>query len=420
MHGPDSSETSLLRVRPFLYLLTTRAASNAANQMLAIAAGWTIYDLTNSPFLLGIVGLVQFMPALCLALIAGHAADYRERRMILRVCYSIEFCVAIGLFALCSLDHPPVALFYPLLFCNAVARTFEGPSLQSMLAGLVPRPLLGRAVATNSMASRISLLLGPTGGGFLYALGAQADFFACGLLVLVAGVASWFLPRQPPAPRGEETTWQSLFGGLAFIWRTKPMLGALSLDLVATLFGGVTALLPIFARDILHIGPWGFGILRSAPALGGLVVAILLSRYQLGRRGGWFMFVGMAVYGVGTTLFAFSENAFLSIFLLFIVGMGDMLSGVTRQTLIQVLAPDDTRGRVLAVNSLSNSTAGQLGMFESGLAAAALGVEGSVIFGGIAVLTTTGLWAYYFPALHQIDWKAQVMGHKAKPGKALS
>ncbi len=398
MPGQDVRPTSLFSVRSFLLLFLTRMGSNTANQMLAVAAGWQIYDLTRSALNLGLVGLVQFLPphSRCPTLVSGHAADYQDRRLILRCCYTVEFCVAVGLVVVSGMQAPPVLMFYGLLFCNGVARTFEGPSLLSLLPVLVPRELLGRAVAANSMVSRISLLFGPSIGGLLYAFGPRADYVTCGALVSVAAVSSWLLPVPPPAPPRETQDWRTLFGGLAFIWRTKPMLGAMSLDLVATLFGGMTALLPIFARDILHIGPWGSGLLRSAPALGGLVTAGILSRFPLGRRGGWFIFIGMGVYGIGTIAFAFSHNAVISILLLLMIGMGDMLSGVTRQTLIQILAPDDTRGRVLAVNTLFNNTAGQLGMFESGVTAAWFGTAGSVIFGGIAVLTVTASWIRLF------------------------
>ena len=412
MQGQSVHPTSLLSVRPFVLWFATRMGSNTANQMLAVAAGWQIYDLTRSPLNLGLVGLVQFLPPLTLTLVSGHMADYRDRRWILRCCYTVEFCVAAGMVLLAGMRAPPLLLFYGLLFCNSVARTFEGPSLLSMLPTLVPRELIGRAVAANSMVSRMSLLLGPSIGGLLYALGARADYLTCGCLIAIAGVASWLLPPPPRAPPREQQDWRTLFAGLAFIWLTKPMLGAMSLDLVATLFGGMTALLPIFARDILHIGPWGFGLLRSAPALGGLVTAGLLSHFPLGRRGGWFIFIGISVYGLGTIAFAFSHNAVLSILLLLIVGMGDMLSGVTRQTLIQILAPDDTRGRVLAVNTLFNNTASQLGMFESGVTAAWFGTAGSVIFGGVAVLTVTALWIRLFPALHRLDWRKQVLEHR--------
>ncbi len=404
-------QMSVFGFRPFLLLFVTRLTSNAANTMLGVAAGWKIYELTASPLNLGLVGLVQFLPPLLLTLVSGHMADYGDRRKILRACYGVELLDAMGLIALLSSSSPSLPVFYFLLLVNAVARTFEGPSLQSLLPTLVPREILSRAVAANSMAGRISFLLGPSTAGFLYIIGPQVDFFCCAALVLIAGVASSLMPQPPVSQKRHDMNWASLFGGLAFIWRTKPMLGAMSLDLIATLFGGVTALLPIFANDILHIGPWGFGLLRSAPALGGLTTALLLSRFPLGRNGGWFIFIGMGVYGLGTVLFAFSQNAILSIFLLFIVGMGDMLSGVTRQTLIQVLAPEGTRGRVLAVNSLSNNTAGQLGQFESGVAAHFLGIEGSVIFGGIAVMSVTALWIKYFPALHRIDWRRQVTEH---------
>ncbi len=408
-HRADE-HASLFRVKPFVLMFTTRVSTTTANQMFGVAAGWHVYEATSSPFLLGLSGLAQFLPPLLLTLYAGQQADFRDRRMILRTCYAVEFCVAISLMILSGASTLWLPMFYGLLFVNAIARTFEGPSLQSLLPLVVPRAILGRAVATNSVAGRLSQLIGPTTGGLLFAWSPQAVYFACASLVLIAGVASNFLPASPPAPIGEGSEKPSMFGGLKFIWSSKPLLGAMSLDLTATLFGGVTALLPIFARDILEIGPWGFGILRSTPALGGLLTALILSRFPLGRRGGWFIFIGMSVYGVGTILFALSNMVALSIFLMFMVGMGDMLSGVTRQTLIQVMAPDDTRGRVIAVNGLFNNTAGQLGAFESGIAAELLGAQGAVLFGGIAVLSVTMLWVRLFPELHSLDWRKQVMG----------
>ena len=405
----SAGDISLFSVRPFRLMFLTRICTNAAVQMLGVAAGWRIYELTQNPLYLGLVGLVQFLPPLALTLISGHLADYGDRISILRVCYAVEFCVGVALAVLMGMDAPPLVLVYGLLLANAVARTFEGPSLQSLLSNVVPREILSRAIAANSMASRISFLIGPSSAGFLYALGPRVDFVCCAVLVAIAGVASSQIPRPPINPKSDTMNWRSLFGGLDFIWRTKPMLGAMSLDLIATLFGGVTALLPIFANEILHVGPWGFGLLRSAPAFGGLTTAFLLSRFPLGRRGGWFIFIGMGVYGLGTMLFAFSHSLVLSIAILYAVGAGDMLSGVTRQTLIQVLSPEGTRGRVLAVNSLSNNTAGNLGQFESGVAAWFLGVEGSVIFGGLAVVSVTLLWIRMFPALHGIDWQKQIM-----------
>ena len=408
MNNRSPERASLWGERGFVLMFSTRVATTTANQMFGVAAGWHVYEATSSPLLLGLAGLVQFLPPLCLTLFAGQLADFRERRIILRWCYAAEFVVALSLYFLSASPQLWLVAFFALLFTNAVARTFEGPSLQSLLPHLVPRAILSRAVAANSVAGRLSQLVGPTAGGLLFALSPQAVYAACASLVAIAGLASQMMPRI--APKSPDAERPSLFGGLSFIWNTKPLLGAMSLDLVATLFGGVTALLPIFARDILEIGPWGFGVLRSTPALGGLVVALILSRYPLGRRGGWFIFIGMATYGIGTILFAMSYSVPLSVLLMFIVGMGDMLSGVTRQTLIQVLAPDDTRGRVIAVNGLFNNTAGQLGAFESGVAAEFLGAQGAVIFGGVVVLSVTALWWRWFPELRNIDWRKQVMG----------
>ena len=293
---PVDPNTPLFRIRAFALLFTTRLASNTANQMQAIAIGWQVYDLTDSALNLGLIGLVQFMPPLLLMLLAGSVADRYNRRLILRCCYVIEFCMSTGLLVVTLQPHPSVPAIYGLLFVNACARTFENPCVPSLLPLMVPRVLLSRAIAAHVFAGRMSVLLGPSLGGIFYGFGAPIPFVICATLVMVAAIASFLLPNAPRSAR-PQVSWESLVAGFRFIWSCKAVLGAMLLDLVATLVGGVTALLPIYARDILDTGAWGAGVLRSAPAVGALLVGMIMTRIPIKRAGGTFIYAGFAVYG---------------------------------------------------------------------------------------------------------------------------
>lgn len=389
--------------RPFRLLFITRIAANTANQMQAVAVGWYVYALTGSALALGLIGLVQFLPPLGLSLLAGQIADHHSRRLILICCYAVEAAMSVGLLVLAAFfTHPVVALF-GLLLINAVARTFEGPALQSLLPFTVPRDTLMRAVSMYVSAGKMSQLIGPALGGLLYGLGAAVDFGLCAVLICVAVIASALLPMPPAPAERPKVTWDTLVAGIRFIRNEPTMLGAMSLDLVATLFGGVVALLPIFAGDILHINAWGFGLLRSAPAIGALVIATVLSRLQVTRAAGRVMFAAVAVYGIATIGFGLSERTVLSLGMLMTVGAADMLSVVVRQSIMQFATPDEMRGRVFAVNSLFTNTAGQIGMFESGVTADLFGAVGSAVLGGVVVIVVVLVWAWYFPTLRRVE-----------------
>src|SRR5580698_7038133 len=329
---PATPIPPLFHHRPFRLLFTTRVASNTANQMQAVAVGWLIYDLAGSALALGLIGLVQFLPPLCLTLPAGQVVDHFSRRHILIVCYAVELCVSLGLVVLATFFYRPVELIFVLLFINAVSRTFEGPALQSLVPSTVPRAILMKAVSAHVSAGKMSQLVGPALGGLLYGFGAGVDFGLCALLVLIAAIASALLPiPRMPAVR-PKVTWATVSAGIRFIWNQPALLGAMSLDLAAVLFGGVVALLPIFARDILHINAWGFGLLRAAPGTGGLIVATILTRLPVQRSSGRIMFTAVAVYGLATVAFGFSGHPALSLVLLMVVGAADMLSTVIRQS----------------------------------------------------------------------------------------
>jgi MFS family permease len=397
------TSTPLFRVRSFALLFISRLSSNAANQMMAVAVGWQVYELTGSALHLGLIGLVQFAPPLLLMLATGQVADRYNRRLILRFCYVLEFCASAGLLVVSALAQTSIAAIYMLLLLNAVARTFEQPAMGSLLPIMVPRPLLSRAIAAHVSAGKLSGLLGPSLGGLLYVFGPGVVYGTCSLLVLSASVASFLLPNPPAIVDRPKVSWDTLLAGFRFIWRCKAVLGAMSFDLIATLFGGVNALLPIYARDILVIGPWGAGLLRSAPALGALATAAVLARFPVTGAGGVFIYSGFAIFGAAVISFGLSTNVALSIFSLMVLGVGDMLSTVIRQTVVQMSTPDEMRGRVFAVNSLFLGTSGQLGSFRAGLTAAWLGAVGSVVLGGVAVFATVAIWIWLFPALRRVD-----------------
>jgi MFS family permease len=299
--------------------------------------------------------------------------------------------------------NPNITAIYIFLLVNAIARTFEQPVMQSLVPVMAPRVLLGRAIAAHVSAGKLSNLLGPSIGGILYVLGPDVAYGICTLLVLSAAVASFLMPNPPFPAEPPKVTWTTLSAGFRFIWRNEVVLGAMSFDLIATLVGGVTALLPIYARDILDIGPWGAGILRSAPAVGALMTAAVLTRIPVTGHGGLIIYVGFLLYGLGTTVFGLSTNVTLSLVALMVLGAGDMVSAVVRQTIVQVTTPDEMRGRVGGVNSFFIGCSGQLGSFRAGVMAAWLGAVGSVVVGGCAVFVTVALWLWLFPKLRRVN-----------------
>jgi MFS family permease len=400
---PIDTTTPLFSVRPFALLFISRLSSNSANQMMAVAVGWQVYELTGSALHLGLIGLVQFAPPLLMMLAAGQVADRYNRRLILRSCYVLEFCASAGLLVVSALPQTNITAIYVLLLLNAGARTFEQPALGSLLPIMVPRALLSRAVNVHVSAGKLSTLLGPSLGGVLYVFGPSVVYGICSLLVLSASVASFLLPDPPARAQRPQVSWDTLLAGFHFIWRCKAVLGAMSFDLIATLFGGVNALLPMYAHDILLIGPWGAGLLRSSPALGAVITAAVLARFPVRRAGGPLIYSGFAVFGVAVISFGLSTNVVLSILSLMLLGVGDMLSTVIRQTVVQMTTPDEMRGRVFAVSSLFVGTSSQLGSFRAGLMAAWLGAVSSVVLGGVAVFATVALWVWLFPALRRVD-----------------
>ncbi len=398
---PQNADHSLLRQPAFVQFWFARGATGFAFQMLSVAVGWQIYAMTHRAFDLGMIGLVQFVPSISLALLAGHVADRYERKRIVFVCQLVEGLAVLLLAAGSFLHWFHETAILSLIFVIGVAKAFEFPTLQALLPRLVPLPLYPRAMAASTSAMQTAMIAGPALGGFLYVAGPGVVYTVSGLLYLTAAFLMWRLRTDRPRVPREPPTLRTVFAGIGFIRHRPVVLGAISLDLFAVLLGGATALLPIFARDILHTGPWGLGLLRAAPAMGALCMGIWLAHRQLKRRVGHIMFASVAGFGLATIVFALSTSFWLSMVALVILGALDMISMVIRAALVQMETPDEMRGRVSAVNGIFINTSNQLGEFESGITAAWFGAIPATLIGGIGTLLVVGLWMWWFPVLRQ-------------------
>ncbi|NMC25074.1 MAG: MFS transporter [Serratia sp.] len=401
MLSPSVNSDSLLQHRSFVAFWIARASSSFGFQMLSIVVSWQIYSITGRAFDLGLIGLVQFLPSVLLALVAGHVADQFDRRRVVLLGQIAEWVAIAALAYLTLTHHVNEVVILSLIFIISTAKAMEAPSLQSMLPALVPPHLLARAMAANSVSGQAAAMVGPALGGFLYVAGAGVAYSACAALYLLSIVMVSRLRYEHTPPRRVPATFKTLFAGIGFIRNRPDVLGVISLDLFAVLLGGATALLPIFAHDILHTGPWGLGLLRGAPAVGGLIVGFWLSHRALNRNVGKIMFASVAGFGAATLVFAFSTSLWLSMLALFALGGFDMVSMVIRGALVQLDTPDDMRGRVSAVNSIFINTSNQLGEFESGLMAAWLGAVPAAAIGGVGTLIVVGLWMTWFPGLRK-------------------
>lgn len=388
--------------RDFGLYLSARFLSALAIQVQNVAVGWLVYDLTRDPMALGLVGLVVFLPAVVLALVTGHVADRYDRRRILVVCYGVTTAAALGLLACAWAQTPRVEWLYLLLLVFGVGRAFANPAGQALVPNLVPPEQLGTAIAWNSTAWQTATIAGPALGGLLYYLGPTVAFGAATGCFLACLALFGAMGSRPQAPQAD-TSWATLLAGIRFIRSRPAIFGAISLDLFAVLLGGATALLPIYARDILQVGPAGLGLLRSMPAVGALVVALWLAQRPLERRAGLRMFQAVALFGAATIGFGLSASLPLSCAFLFVLGGADMISVFVRQTLVQFDTPDAMRGRVAAVNSVFIGASNELGEFESGALAAWIGTVPSVVVGGAGTLLVCALWMRWFPALRDRD-----------------
>jgi MFS family permease len=407
---PERGVRALLANRRYALYLMSRLSLIVATQMLSVAVGWQVYEITGQALALGFSGLALFLPGFLLALPGGHVADRRDRRKIILVCHlGVASCAAI--LAVMALRGQRALLpIYVVLAMLGAIRAFSGPAGQALMPNLVERKDLERAVALGSSSWQLAMIVGPSLGGALYAATGRAGvvYVACSVMAIMAFAAVLAIgelpgPATPEVKRREPATWETLVAGIRYVWSNRPILGAISLDLFAVLLGGAVALLPIFARDLLHIGPWGLGILRSAPAVGAATVAFLMASFPLRRRAGVIMLVCVLIFGLATIVFGISKSFAVSLVALLVLGASDMISVVVRSTLIQTRTPDEMRGRVGAVNLVFIGASNELGEFESGVTAAWLGPEVAVLVGGIGTCVVVVLWAVLFPALRNVD-----------------
>ncbi len=392
-----------LRHKPFALFLCSRILTSVAFQMQAVAVGWQIYSISGSALYLGLVGLAQFLPMFILTLAAGHVADRYSRRNVSRLCQVMEGIAAVALAVLSFGGWQTKESILGIIFVAGAARAFEGPALQSLFPRLVPAMLIPRAAAWSASAFETAGVVGPAVGGLLYAAGPAMVYLAVSVLFLGAGTFLTLIRTEPAAVRRQERiSIESVFAGISFIRSRPAVLGAISLDLFAVLLGGATALLPVYARDILLTGPWGLGVLRSAPAVGALAMSVYLARRPLRRHVGRVMFAAVAVFGAATIVFGVSTSFTLSLSMLVILGAADAISVVIRHSLVQIETPDEMRGRVSAVNSMFIGTSNQLGEFESGLTAAWFGAVPAVVIGGAGTILVVLIWARLFPQLTNV------------------
>ncbi|HUO16618.1 MAG TPA: MFS transporter [Verrucomicrobiae bacterium] len=387
--------------RAFVVFEIARFLIVAAVEMQAVAVGWQVYEITKQPLDLGLVGLAQFLPGILLFPISGHASDRYERRNVLSACYAGYAVCFTLLLILSQRTQPTMKAIYAVLVLIGVVRSFNSTASRSILPQLVSREHFPNAVAWNSTIFQTATILGPALGGIIYAaFRGPSAVYAIAFVTAVGATISTFRikPESKPRPR-EPMTFKTVFAGLHFIWARKLILGAISLDLFAVLLGGAVALLPVYAREILHTGPWGLGLLRTAPGVGAALMAVLMAHRPLRGKSGPTLLWAVAGFGVFTIIFGLSRSMTLSLIALLLVGASDMISVIIRATLTQLATPDEMRGRVTAVDMIFIGTSNEFGQFESGLTAQWLGTVPAVVLGGIGTLVVIVLWAWIFPEL---------------------
>lgn len=392
-----------LQYRDFRLFLAIRVTAGTGQLMQSVAVGWQVYDVTHKPLYLGLLGLVLFLPQVLLSLVAGHVADRFERRSIIAICLGVEALCAGALLMASWHGLNDVLPIFLTMSIFAMARAFLGPAMQSLVPLLVAKDHFPNAVAWNAQANQLSVVAGPALGGLLYGFGAETVYGLVALLLLVAVVSTMRMTSRLQPLTAGGVTLERLFAGVHFVRSNPILLGAISLDLFAVLFGGATALLPVFARDILMVGPWGLGLLRSAPAIGAVGCALWLAHHPPKSRLGHLMFVCIGGFGLATIVFGLSSHFLLSLAALAATGGCDMVSVYIRQSLVQLGTPDAMRGRVSAVNLVFIGASNELGEFESGLTAAWFGAVPAVVLGGLGTLLVVGLWTWRFKELRQVD-----------------
>jgi MFS family permease len=403
MSPPELHGDPIWRHRPFALYWVARVSSTVALQMQAVAVSWQMYDLTRNPLDLGLVGLVQFVPAALFVLVAGHVADRYNRRNIVRICYAAAGLATATLALGAAGGWSTRETLLAIVFVIGTTRAFEQTTLTTLLPNIVPLHMLPRATAAAASASQVAVIAGPAVGGLIYAVSPVLVYSLCAALYVTAFVLMGLVHAVRAASAREPLSLAVLFAGFAYIRRNPLILGAISLDLFAVLLGGVFALLPVFARDVFQVGPWGLGLLRAAPGVGALIAAIALTHRMPRRWIGRIVFGSVATYGIAIIIFALSESFVLSIGLLVILGAVDMISVVIRMTLIQLETPDDMRGRVSSVNSLFVIASNQLGDFRAGLMASWIGTIPAVLVGGVGALLVVLIGRKAFSELYRVE-----------------
>ncbi len=395
---------AVLRNGDLRRFLLARFLATIAVQMQTVAVGWQVYEVTRDPLDLGLVGLSQFLPFVALILPAGHFADSRDRRRLLALCFALEAVCALLLLAFAWHGLGSALPVFGVMLLFGTARAFAMPTGQALLPNLVPRDRLGTAVALNSSTWQVATIAGPALGGLLYLAGPTAVYATVAALLGLASVLMLRLERGgTDGRRAASFDREALLSGLRFVRSRRTVLGAISLDLFAVLFGGATALLPVYASDVLGVGPGGLGVLRTAPAVGAALCGAMLGLRPIATRVGRWMFGGVVVFGIATVVFGLSKSFWLSLLALAVMGAGDMVSVYIRHVLVQLETPDGIRGRVSAVNAVFIGASNELGEFESGVTAAWFGTVPAVVIGGVATLAVAWVWARRFPVLWRMD-----------------
>jgi MFS family permease len=399
----DPAASSLLRHRSFVRFWCARTFTNGAFMMQGVAVGWQIYDLTNDPLDLGLVGLVQFFPLIATSILAGQVLDIFDRRMVAAACQIGKALAALALAVGTAQGWLGREAMFGILFLAGTARAFEIPTMHSLLPGVVSTALLPRAIAASASAQQTAVICGPSLGGLLYGLGPAVVYATCTVVFIAASVLISLVEIAPRREEKRPVSFETVFAGFGYVRNHPILLGAISLDLFAVLLGGVTALLPIYARDILHAGPWALGLLRSAPAVGALAASAVLAHHAIAGRAGRVMFAAVGAFGIASVMFALSTSMALSFLALAIYGASDAISVVIRQSLIQMRTPYDMLGRVAAVNSMFTGSSGSLGEFRAGAIAAWLGAVPSALIGGVGAIAVMLIWMWAFPQLRNVD-----------------
>ena len=394
---------SLLQYPSFVRLWFTRTATTGAFHMQGVAVGWQLYEMTGNPIDLGIVGFIQFLPLVVLNLIVGQVTDRYDRRAIIRWCQVVKVLMVVLLAVGTAMGWLTREWMFAALLLTSTARAFEMPAMLSLIPSIMPALLLPRAIAAATTAQQTAIISGPAIGGLLYLLGPVTVYATCAVIYGTAAVLVSLIHLINDKQDKRPITLESVFAGFAYIWNRRVLLGVMSLDLFVVLVGGITALLPIFARDVLHTGPEGLGLLRSAPAVGALTASVVLARWSIEARAGTILFASVAAFGISISVFSLSTSLILSLIALVGYGASDAISVVIRHSMVQTRTPTEMLGRVITVNSMFTGSSGSLGEFRAGLMAAWLSVVPAALIGGIGAIAVTFIWMRMFPEIARID-----------------